>query len=420
MPRLSFAYACSLFSFLLLAACGSGADASSDWQGTIRDSAGVTIVENRDAPLWDEDDGWTFTKLVRVGEAEGDPEYLFGALSGLLVMSDGRFAVGDWHSHNVRFFSHEGEFLFAVGRKGTGPGEFAGGPGLYLGPGDTILAIDGPSRRANIIGPDGSWLGSFPTTARGGYSTRSWDDDGTSGLIASMHRPLAGEAAPADADYSLIIRRDLHGAHLDTLARLPAQHKVTESGDTQLYHFYRGAGEYDLCFGSLITGHSDNWRFVWKTLDGRIERIATLDRPRLPITAEDRRLFFDSVDADFAEDGHLGEAAAYKSRVRFEDTYPAWKRFVCGPEGSILVQRVLTVSESYPEVNTGLGLPLGGEWDAFDKEGRYLGLVSLPAEPHRHAFARLAAGDWVMIGVETDEMDIEYVGVWKVEGIGDR
>jgi hypothetical protein len=41
MPRFSFAYAYSLFSFPLLAACGSGADASGDWKGTIRDSAGV-------------------------------------------------------------------------------------------------------------------------------------------------------------------------------------------------------------------------------------------------------------------------------------------------------------------------------------------------------------------------------------------
>lgn len=64
--------------------------------------------------------------------------------------------------------------------------------------------------------------------------------------------------------------------------------------------------------------------------------------------------------------------------------------------------------------------PLGGKWDAFDREGRYLGLATLPTEPHRHAFVQVASGDWVMMGSEEDEMDVEFVGVWKVEGIRDR
>jgi hypothetical protein len=186
-------------------------------------------------------------------------------------------------------------------------------------------------------------------------------------------------------------------------------------------HYYRGGGYYDLCGGMLVTGHSDEFQFAWRRPDGTVERIARLDRENMPMTAEDQRLFFRSLDDDFAEDGRsTGEAAAIKSRVRFEDTYPAWRRFVCGPAGSILVQRNRAVSESFPDVITGSDRPHGGKWDAFDREGRYLGLATLPAEPHRHAFVQLASGDWVMMGIEEDEMDVEFVGVWTVVGIGDR
>jgi hypothetical protein len=69
-------------------------------------------------------------------------------------------------------------------------------------------------------------------------------------------------------------------------------------------------------------------------------------------------------------------------------------------------------------VNTGASRPIGGVWDAFDKEGRYLGVAPLPAEPHRHAFTKLPSGDWLMMGIEQDDMDVQYVGIWKVEGIG--
>lgn len=400
----------------LFAACANSRDASSRWQGTVRDSAGVEIVENPDIPLWSDGEGWTFTRLVRIGVSDGDPRYQFGSVSGLLLLSDGRVAVADRLAYNIRFFSPDGEFLYSVGKKGSGPGEFAGVIQLFLGPGDTILAVDRRERRGNRIGPSGAWLGSFSMLPHDGFYLWGLDDDGSSGTIVSMHRPMSGEAAPTDDSHAMVIRRDLHGAFLDTLARLPARESITGSGDSRLQHVYRGGGDYDLCDGMFVTGHSDEYRFVWRRLDGTVARIASMQRPRLPITSEDQRLFFDDVDADFAANGTLGEATAYKSRVRFEETYPAWRRFVCGPGGSILVQRNLPISETFPDVSRG-DRPLGGAWEAFDKDGRYLGLAALPAVPHRHAFTRLSSGEWAMLGIETDDLEVEYISVWKVEGL---
>ena len=404
----------------IVTACGDAADASARWSGTMRDSAGVVIVENEDVPLWREGDAWTFTKVVRIGVRDGDPRYQFGGTSGLVVLSDGRVVVADPMAHNIRFFSPEGEYLLELGREGSGPGEFAGFINLLLGPGDTMLAIDGRTAQASRISPDGEWLGSFSTLPEGGYWTWAWDDDETSREIVSMLRPITDEGAPEDQQTALVVRRNLDGAWLDTLARLPTLESVTGVGDTRLQHRYRTGGYFDLCDGMIVTGTSDAHRFVWQRPDGSVERIVTLDRERMPLTSEERDLFLSQIDFIAKRRGlSAAEAGERKSRTRFEPYYPAWRRFVCGPAGSILVQRIRPLSEFTVEEIGLADRPPGGEWEVFDREGRFLGIAPLPTEPHRHAFARDLEGNWLMVGQEQDELEVPYVGVWRIGGLED-
>jgi hypothetical protein len=402
----------------VLSSCTDEAGANSRWAGTMRDSAGIVIVENEDVPLWREGDAWTFTKVVRVGKRDGPPEYQFGSLSGFVMLSDGRLVIADMQAHNVRFFSTQGEYLHELGTEGSGPGEFAGFINLLLGPGDTILAIDSRTAQASRISPDGEWLGSFSTLPADGYWSRAWDDDEISREIVTLLQPLGGDAAPEDTRTSLVVRRDLHGGFLDTVARIPAIEAVTGSGDNMLQHRYRTGGDYDLCDGMLVTGSSDAHRFVWRRPDGSIERIVTLDRERMPFTSADGDMLLQRLDLVGQRRGwSTADAAARKSRLRFEDYYPIWRRFVCGPAGAIMVQRVRRLTEFAVE-DIGLGdQPPGGDWDIFDREGRYLGVAPLPTDPHRHAFYQDPAGHWLMAGIEFDDLDVQYVGIWRIEGV---
>ena len=208
---------------LVLQGCAERRGASARWNGTKRDSAGVAIIENRDTPLWGPGDAWTFTKVLRIGVADGDPAYMFGGVTGLVRLTDGRVVIGDGQNHTVRFFSPEGVLLATVGKGGAGPGEFSGFINLLLGPGDTILAVDYRNARGNIISPDGESVRSFPALPTGGFWTYDWDDDETTRTIVSFQRPLQGDAAPADARYDLVMRRDLTGAL-----------------SFRIIHFYRG------------------------------------------------------------------------------------------------------------------------------------------------------------------------------------
>lgn len=52
------------------------------------------------------------------------PDYKIGRPEGIRVLLDGRMVVADTHYHRIVFFDSEGNFTEAVGKRGTGPGEF--------------------------------------------------------------------------------------------------------------------------------------------------------------------------------------------------------------------------------------------------------------------------------------------------------
>jgi hypothetical protein len=58
-----------------------------------------------------------------IGDDLANDNASFGQVSGLSMDRSGRIYVADVLSHHVKVFSPEGKFLFAIGRKGAGPGE---------------------------------------------------------------------------------------------------------------------------------------------------------------------------------------------------------------------------------------------------------------------------------------------------------
>ncbi|MCJ7628782.1 MAG: hypothetical protein MUO50_10390, partial [Longimicrobiales bacterium] len=59
-----------LVTIPLLQAC---ADSGGAWEGTVTDSAGVTIVHNTSTPIWGSGDEWTVTEELRIGTVAGEP-----------------------------------------------------------------------------------------------------------------------------------------------------------------------------------------------------------------------------------------------------------------------------------------------------------------------------------------------------------
>lgn len=394
-----------------LTGCG-GAEGSSG--PAVRDSAGVTIVENFGPPLWRAGEEWRLREVLRIGEVEGEPEYQFGDIGNFTFMSDGRLVVSDRMAHRVRFYSPEGVHLRSVGKTGSGPKEFGeGGLTVMRSYGDTLLIGDWANMQVHRLAPNGDWLGSFTTRPEEGRFLRGWDTS-PSGLIVSLLAPLQRPNEPAVDTLDLVVIRDPSGALGDTIGRIPTSQEFRFVGDVPEWRPYGGRVDFDLRWdGGLVMGRSDSYRLLWLAPGGELERVVALYRDPDPFTDDDRKVFMDRLEEQIRNPDRLEQA---KNALVLPDRYPFYRRFMCGPEGSLWLQRVRPLRDfSAEELEStfvgGLapGLP---EWDVFDGEGRYLGFVEIPLDIER---LDLQAGR--VIGVYEDELDVQHLVVFEIDGL---
>ncbi|MEX1258945.1 MAG: hypothetical protein WEG36_15215 [Gemmatimonadota bacterium] len=101
------------------------------------------------------DDGlvaYTFEEEVRIDGYEHDLVPIDTTIR-VAVFEDGRMAIAQRQTFNVRFFSESGEPLGAIGREGQGPGEFTTAHRLgWIA--DTLYAYDFSQRRFTLIDSD--------------------------------------------------------------------------------------------------------------------------------------------------------------------------------------------------------------------------------------------------------------------------
>lgn len=415
------------FVALALLACGEGLIRAAAWDGMVRDSAGIEIVENFGTPLWHEGETWRLTEVVRIGAVEGAPEYEFGRISGIAVLSDRRLVVADAMAHELRFFSPDGVLERTYGRLGQGPGEFGDGL-LYpsVGPGDTLLVFDRANQQAHVIAPDGTWLESFSTLPENGHWFGMVYDEPPTGRLVSIQVALRlPEGGLADS-MDVLLERDLHGAILDTVARIPTYMTTLKPGAAGSY--YANMVDITLCNNSLVAGHNYTHRTVWYGSGGGIERIIDFPSERPPLTEADRAVMMTRWD-QLAEQYGLppDQAEQIKSTVHFEDRYPAYAQFECGPAGTLLMQRFRPLcelsEEEVSQIRYNLGRPPGAPvWDVFDRDGRYLGAVDLPGTewvgtvPDVRFVQDTDTKAWFMYATWSDELDVQYVVGWHIEG----
>jgi hypothetical protein len=419
-----------LASVLIPCVSCSTSDTASTWTGAVTDSAGVSIVTNPANGIWNDGEGWTVEETLRIGMADGDPDYLFGRVSGICVSSDGRIHVVDAVSSRIAVYSEDGEFLNTVGRRGAGPGELESplGPCL-MGPGDTLNIPDLGNFRVARYAADGSAAPPRPFTIEQGIPLR-WDltDDGRVVVqLRTMGMRWDAEAA-ATPDAVVVWGED--GTSVDTLLLVSSGSALTPVPTREHVQYVLLAADpvWQLApDGRLLSGFSDDYRITIHDRDGVRVRVVTRDVTPRPVTAPERRTLAAAVERIFEPGGALSPALrGGVGDFQFAEFYPAFLRFEIGVAGSLWVQPPLNVGalSAEDQENLRLGpedpdlfllsprLTLGAlDWDVFDAEGRYLGVVALPERFEPMQFVEDA-----IYGVWKDEMDVEYVVRLKLVG----
>ena len=196
------------------AACDVDQDAAQILNSQVRDSAGITIVENA-RPASGSRLGWRIgeTPAVSIGTEEGDPGEMLFDVRDATRLGDGRIVVANAGTSDLRVFAAGGTYLETWGRQGEGPGEFSAytPEAVSHWPGDSIAADNMFGRRVEVFDSQGS-PGRTVTLADGYHSFLGVLPDGTvlakpsaerlrpSGVISpSWPRPTTTSCAPTRA-----------------------------------------------------------------------------------------------------------------------------------------------------------------------------------------------------------------------------
>lgn len=402
--------------------CGGGGG-SGGGEAVVRDSAGITIVENA-GPAWTAAQAWVVvdSPLVEIGGSETDPRLDLTQVSGVRRLADGRIAVVNGATSEVRFFGPDGGYLSTSGRRGQGPGEFQMPAGLWPVAADTLLIFDAMARRISVLAPDGS----LPRTyTLGQESGMPFPSDGQvsmalpvavlpDGSLIGMRQSFTINDPRTEAyrDTVSFIRFGADGAALDTLVRLPGMEMVpmAMSFGGQSFNSPSPAplGRNTLVAarrGEVWFATNDGYELRVLGLDGAVQRLVRVLGPGRSVSADDQTAHRQEMVEAFESGPAAGMVPpAMKEQIRrhFADVaypavFPPVSELRFGDDGHLWV----------------LETPSPGsrvrQYAVFTLEGALLGRVAMPA-----GFAPSGFGPDEVIGVWEDDDGVQYVRVYPL------
>jgi hypothetical protein len=380
------------------------------WRAQV-DTVGDTVVVHTLAGS-----AWGDVELVpemRIGAVEGADYEIFGQLTGLAVDTAGAIYVYDTQVPALRKYAADGSYAGTFGRKGGGPGEYAGSDGglgglAVLRDGRVVLRDPG-NGRFTVYALDGEYLtevrarGSYTSVpivpaSDGGFYNPVWERGATSFLMSIVR--YAPDGTPGDT--------------------LPAPERRVEQATVS------AATEGASQTWGVPFSPSSQWTFH---PDGYYLSFVT-DRYAIDLLRSDQYVLRLSKQAEpVPVSGEERDAQEQRVTAAMRRLVPSWRwngppipntkpivhYLYVGDDGRIWVQ-LYQPGERIPDAELEPGpdgaapLPQFREravFDVFDTDGRYLGTVSAP-ERFRTSPRPVFRGDYVW-ATESDTLGVEYV-----------
>lgn len=395
----------SLLVIITFAACGSDTGRGSDT--TTRDSAGVEIVESI-RPAWDEATAWRIPSepTVQIGVEAGAEEYQLANVRGALRLDNGTIVVMNGGSAELRYYDDSGRHIATGGGRGDGPGEL--GPGfveVWPWPGDSVAVWDARNRRLTIFDSTGETDGgqTFRLPANAFPRAVAILEDrklfGMQPVISS--RPPTGPIGQTVRDTLVFAAYPADGQAPQEVARLLTRevwnfrwqgrtmpgYRLPWMSPSYAVHrerFYYTLGELPEI--RVFTLNGDLTRIVRQRLHGRpvtdatVETVIELMMQNAPDDADTRR-----------------EYRAFYYDAPWFEVLPAYRRLLVDRESNLW-------AKEYAEPGTQMS-----RWFVFDQQGQWQGTVQFPDR-----FEPQDIGADYVLGVQQDELDVEYVRMYKL------
>jgi hypothetical protein len=375
---------------LILCGCKSAKDGSVA-RHIVRDSAGITIVENS-APRWREQDRWSVASepLFVLRAFDNTAENRLLDPTSVDVDSRGRIVVGDgnqvgWDA--VLVYDPAGKFLFQAGRSGKGPGEFGQLWWASAYRGDSIAAFDMSGDQISIFTPDGKFGRSFrtpnlqtPRPSRGTYGYTAGADaaygDGDFLAYPFGYLDINGGAGPAWYKH-LLLKLSPSGESWDTLGTFEISQQYW-SGTKQEEYWFAPVAISTVGPDALYFGRGDSFEIKVHDGTGRLVRIVRRKHESRPVTDDHRtklrEWYLDRLrSSPEVNDQSLQQMQRSFESARFAQVLPPYSAAQLDPTGHLWVEefRWMVADERSP-------LTGPTQWSVFDPDGVWLGNVEMP------------------------------------------
>jgi hypothetical protein len=369
---------------------------------TVRDSAGIRIVESH-RPLWGDGEAWRVgDPVLRIGHAIGDAARELHTVSGATRRADGRIAVALGGVGEVRLFDRDGQYLQTIGRRGDGPGEFDRATWVVERSDGVLQVWDHLSSRLSWFSGEGEFQGSA-TVRRGladamaGGNLRGVLEDG---LLVIRFTPgrWHNRAPGLQRNPAYVLRLDPVTEATDTVARLPGAElfRINLGGGGNTSQVLFGRSAY-VAVGSttIVTGDNEAFELTVLRPDGAVTAIFRKDHAFIAVTDSDVTALRDRLmpEPDARTDPRLRDLRrAARRQVPARETLPAFGAIHVDAENNLWVEKARFADDEQQV------------WHIFDPDGAWLGDVSTPVGVTITQFG----GDF-LLGTARDEWDAPYV-----------
>ena len=392
----------SRLALLLLALGAAACSAETEPETTayaVRDSVGVRVIESH-TPLWDTgQQRWTVdpNPVLDLSTAGTGPEHQLSSVRNATRLPDGRIAVANAGTSEVRIYGENGRWLQTLGGEGYQPGEYSRLIGVHAYRGDSIAVFDLGAYRITVLDRAGALGRTAQITGFGDYPGEIYPiEDGRFLLRTNTLSAREGASGRIRVPAPLIVLTP-EGKGGDTVTVAAGfETWVFEQGDARPP--YPAESVQAVRGDRLVVGDASGMEYRVYDLDGTLASIARIPVYDLTISARDRDtlrmvMMEREMQAFLVPVQEAMAAAIPKQR-------PAYSAVRLGPDGDVWLA-------SY--VQPTLPAPGPREWIVFGAEGEWLGTVTLPP-----GFELYEVGDDYLLGKKEDELGVETVQMLRL------
>ena len=348
--------------------------------------------------------GWVVhaEPVTEIGRGEGQ-DALFRVTSAVRL-SDGRIAVANAGTQEIKIFDPQGEHLANLGLRGAGPGEFQ--VPFWVGThADSILVWDAALERLTVFDSRGKLARStqFPPVGGSFPSIAGVFPDGSL-LLASGTDPAtaARQEGTAWRVSTHLVRISPGGQIIDTLATVPSQERYS-------YRSRDGMGQTveDLPFGrrtvmavrddAVVLGTGETYTIREVDTAGNQRELVRRDWTPRPVSSGDVQDYWAKM-VTIGGRSRPDEAEAQRSKIPYPATLPPYDALVIDARGA------LWIKDAQPPK----GWADPDLWRVYSADGAPLATVEVPARVRPQAIG----DDWIL-GTALDDADRETVRLYR-------